>query len=274
MAGQSGRRHRVSAAAIVVAVVVAACSGKSERAGSNAGGRDEGGGTAGDERGGTTGSEGGGTDPGGDSGEGGGASGRGGPGPATGGISGSGGVLGGSGGVPAGMGGFSAGSAGFTPGGAAGFAQAGSAGVGSPSSVPSCLRALFDDPPTEGPCRIEHSEDSLHSRSCFDSQVRQETDWTGCIGGGIGSTSERRVYRSDGTLCYRVATVFGPACESGTETWTDGNGDPVATQTFAYMQPNVVTCENGEPQSCGAVGSCWTDWPNPMCVLGSCPAVP
>jgi len=91
----------------------------------------------------------------------------------------------------------------------------------------------------------------------------------------MAGTSERRVYGTDGELCYRVVTVAGPFCENRTETWTDGNGDPVATLSVPFMQSQSFSCASGEASICPLGIPCAWDFPaTPTCEAGTCPALP
>jgi hypothetical protein len=137
--------------------------------------------------------------------------------------------------------------------------------------LPSCITELFDDCPMTGDCANQALPGASGTLTCFASGVRVEMETPMCAS---APRVERRVYRSDGMLCYKVTTQYGQACETGTETWTDGAGVTVATRGLPYMQsPSTFVCADGERSTCSGSGpSCrWSDWTTPTCEDGVCP---
>jgi hypothetical protein len=145
-------------------------------------------------------------------------------------------------------------------GGAAGspFAGMGGAAGASVSDVypPSCLQTLYSLCPAEGNCFFETRGGFRVSNYCYDSGVRFVLQYSFPEGGTCteGDQTTTLAYTADGSLCYTEVVTTGPGCATSTVTWTDGQGNQVATGSTSRDElgttTRVINCANGDSGSC------------------------
>ncbi len=159
------------------------------------------------------------------------------------------------------------GSGGDEAGGTAGVSGGGAGSGGAPAFPPACLTDLTASFNLEGTCVYEADAQNRWSRACYSNAVRVEYEYvaagTQCT---PGDRTIARVYAPGGELCYTRVTTLGAGCESSSTSWSDAEGNVIATGAIPYPGTTMtVTCEGGVSSSCRQ--PCATE---PSCDPGTC----
>ena len=178
-----------------------------------------------------------------------------------------------SGGSSAGTsGGSSAGTSGGSSGGSTGGSSGGStggssAGIGGRPPMPSCLADLIAPCPLGGACTFSRNASGNGDRYCYASGTKFSVVANSTCSAPTNSMATSTVRKPDGSICYTVETIwyYNSACEAGTITWKDAQGQVVATAATNISMTTVTctgesagtTCSVAWPTSIGCL-----DWPD------------